>query len=531
MKYSLVSISSLFIFSLLSINLSAQQFGPQFDNPGFEQWTTREENSVNEPVHWHSGGTATGSFSGFLSNQVAESSHCRYGSTGTKSVRIYPNSVLGVTANGTLTNGRMNAGSMSATGASNYNYTQRANSNFNTPITQLPDSLTIWVCFRCTNTTTHAQVKAIVHGNADYEIRANGTEGPSDMHVATATQSFTRTAPANGDYIWTRLSIPFVNSGPCTDVNYILFMATTNENPGQGSTSDDLFIDDALLIYNPTLTLDQLASTSFSPNDAITIPFTLSGTMSPDNLNNAEANQVIAQLSDADGSFSNPTILGSVTTNTSGSITAQVPDVPDGQYQIRVISTNYPMIGQNIQTISIESPTYAVTQTINLSQGSNYCSFNVEITLDDLKDALVEAFPNSTISIKSKTQTHSYNPVNHRWTGTFNTFDLGRMNIIKVDTDGEITLQGLPVNPADHPVTISAGSNYIAFPLSESMTPAEAFAGFAVQGDKIKSKTSTIVYNRGQWGNQIPTLEPGQGYIYISNSQGIRVFTFPTSAK
>ena len=172
-----------------------------------------------------------------------------------------------------------------------------------------------------------------------------------------------------------------------------------------------------------------------------------------------------------------------------------------------------------------------LAQTIALSQGSNYCSFNVEITLDDLKDALVAAFPNFIISIKSKTQTHSYNPVNQRWTGAFDTFDLGRMNIIKVDVDGEITLQGLPVDPADHPVTITEGSNYLAFPLSDSMTPADAFAGFAVQGDKIKSKTATAVYNRGQWGNQIPTLEPGQGYIYISNSQGTRVFTFPASAK
>jgi len=530
MKYSLVSISSLFIFSLLSINLSAQQFGPQFDNPGFEQWTTRNENSVNEPVHWHSSGTATGSFSGFLSSQIAESSHCRYGSTGTKSVRIYPKSVLGVTANGTLTNGRMNASSMSATGANNYNYTQRSNSTFNTPITQLPDSLTIWVCFRSTSTTTHAQVKAVIHGDADYAIRANGTEGPSDMHVATASQSFTRTAPANGDYNWTRLSIPFTNSGPCTDVRYILFMATTNENPGQGSTSDDLFVDDALLIYNPTLTLDQLASSSYSPNDAITIPFTLTGTMSPDNLNNAEANQVIAELSDGNGSFSNPTILGSVTTNTSGSITAQVPDVPDGQYQIRVRSTNYPMIGQNIQTVSISSPSYTISQTIQLSQGWNWCSFNVEITLDDLKAALVEAMPGTTISIKSRTQNTTYNPNNHRWNGSV-AWNLSWMYSISVTADCEITVTGLPVNPAEHPVTIQNGANWIAFPLSESMSVTNAFAGFATNGDQVKSRLQNAQYRNNRWMGQLNALEPGKGYVYISNISDNRIFTFPVNAK
>ena len=351
---------SLFVFSFISLSLSAQ-YGPQFDNRGFEQWTNR----VNEPTHWHSGGTATGTFSSWVDSQIEQSTQTRPGSSGTKSVRLYPESIWGVTANGNITNGRMNAGSMSATGSGNYNYTQRSQTAFNTPITQLPDSLTLWVCFRCQSTSDKAQVKAVVHGDADYKIIANGTEEPMDKHVATALNSFTRTSTANGAYTWRRLSIPFQNTGPCTDVRYILMTATTNETPGSGSTSDDLFVDDILLVYNPTLTMGQLASSSFSPGDAITIPFSLTGTMSPDNLNKA-ANQVIAQLSDANGNFTPPTELGRVTTNNSGSITAQIPNVPSGSgYRVRLVSTNYPMVGGNIQTISIAPSTYTVTVAAN----------------------------------------------------------------------------------------------------------------------------------------------------------------------
>ena len=131
MKRILITISSLFIFSFLSLDLSAQ-YGPQFDNRGFEQWTDR----VSEPVRWHSGGTATGTFSGFVSSQIESSTQTRPGTTGSKSVRIFPTSVLGITANGNITNGRMNAGSMSATGSGNYNYTQRSNNTYNTPINQ-----------------------------------------------------------------------------------------------------------------------------------------------------------------------------------------------------------------------------------------------------------------------------------------------------------------------------------------------------------------------------------------------------------
>ena len=302
------------------------------------------------------------------SGQLEQSGHARPGSSGTKSVRLIPKSVLFVTANGSLTNGRMHAAGMSAGSGDNYHYTQRAQSAFNTPITQVPDSLTIWVCFRSQSTSHKAQVKAVIHGDADYKIKADGTEDPANMHVATADQRFTRTAANGGAYNWTRLSIPFVNNGPCTDVRYILFMATTNESPGTGSTNDDLFLDDVLLIYNPTLTMGNLASTSYAPGASITIPFTLTGTMSPDNFN-ASANVVIAEMSNASGSFSNPTELGRVTTNTSGSITAQIPAVANGNYQIRVRSTNYPMIGQNIQQVTIANPTFTVTATANPSAG------------------------------------------------------------------------------------------------------------------------------------------------------------------
>ena len=368
MKHICKNLFTLLVFSFLGTGLYAQ-YGPQFENRDFEQWTTRDEQSVSEPVHWHSGGTATGSFSSFVSSQIEQSTHPRPGSSGTKSVKLYPTRILGITANGNLTNGRMNAGSMSATGAENYNYTQRSQSAFNTPINQLPDSLTVWVCFRSSSTSSRAQVKAVVHGDADYKLIANGTESPSDKHVATAALSFYRTAPNGGSYNWRRLSIPFQNTGPCTDVRYILMTATTNETPGSGSTSDDMFVDDILLVYNPTLSMGQLASSSYAPGDAITIPFTLTGTMSPDNFN-ASANKVIAQLSDANGSFSNPTELGRLTTNTSGSISAQIPNVPNGSnYQIRVVSTNYPMVGTNIQTVSIMPSAFNITVTANPSQG------------------------------------------------------------------------------------------------------------------------------------------------------------------
>lgn len=387
----------LITFSALNNNLFAQ-YGTQFENSGFERWTNR----VSEPEHWHSSGTATGNYANMLSSQIEASAQKRPGSSGIKSVRLYPISVIGVTANGNLTNGRMNAGSMSVTGSSNYNYTQRGNSSFNTPISSMPDSISVWVCFRSASATQNANIHVAVHGDADYKFIANGTEEPINMLVGSARCNFKRTAPANGNYNWTRLSIPFVKDGTCNSPKYILYTITTNETPGQGSTSDDLYVDDILLIYNPTLQLTNLNTTQFHNGDNINISFSLNGTMSSDNLN-AEPNQVIAQLSDVNGNFDNPTELGRVTTNTSGTIHAVIPDVDSSyHYQVRVISTNYPMIGENTQEIRILHSNSISEQSVTCDIYPNPFSSTLQIISDQTPKEVIVYDLNGRQMLKSQ---------------------------------------------------------------------------------------------------------------------------------
>jgi hypothetical protein len=176
----------------------------------------------------------------------------------------------------------------------------------------------------------------------------------------------------------------------------------------------------------------------------------------------------------------------------------------------------------------IEKPS-AVQQNISLDSGWNWFSSNVDITLDDLKSALVAAVPGTSIKIKSQSNgSTSYN--GSTWRGALNSLDVSQMYMISVSTNCEITLTGMPINPAEHPVAINNGVNWIAFPLGENMTLDNAFAGFAVSGDKVKSQTTTGNYNGTLWRPNF-SLEPGKGYMYISNTQGTRTFTFPIDAK
>ena len=166
---------------------------------------------------------------------------------------------------------------------------------------------------------------------------------------------------------------------------------------------------------------------------------------------------------------------------------------------------------------------------IELEPGWNWVSFNVETDLDQLRDALKDAAGDGDIIIKSQNNgIRAYR--GDTWAGALNELNLSQMYQIKVDNPCLIMLEGNTVAPADYPVAIMPGYNWIAFPLQTNMSLTEAFAGFAQNGDKIISQEGQASYNGRLWRGHLNTLEPGKGYIYYSASTGEeRTLVFPTS--
>jgi hypothetical protein len=185
--------------------------------------------------------------------------------------------------------------------------------------------------------------------------------------------------------------------------------------------------------------------------------------------------------------------------------------------------------GRSVRPVRSSSGPSHTTQTVELSAGWNWCSFNVEITLNDLKSALVDAVPGTSITIKSQTQNVKYQ--NGRWAGTLTALDMTQMYMISVTNDCEITLEGTPIDPSTLTVTINSGVNWIAFPYSESMSVTNFFGSFPVNNDQVKSQSQNARYQGNRWGGQLNTLVPGKGYIYNSAATGTRTFVFPASAK
>jgi hypothetical protein len=172
-----------------------------------------------------------------------------------------------------------------------------------------------------------------------------------------------------------------------------------------------------------------------------------------------------------------------------------------------------------------------VTQTIALATGINWVSFYVDINLDALKAALVEAMPVNGVAIAAQNGGRTaYN--GSRWRGALNSLDLSQMYKITVPEPCEITVEGMPIDPTMDTITIRGGLNWIAFPFMENMTIANAFAGFATNGDQVKSMNDgQTAYNGNRWRGALNTLVPGKGYIYNSASTEVRPFVFPSPSK
>ncbi|MCL2328762.1 MAG: InlB B-repeat-containing protein [Bacteroidetes bacterium] len=363
-------------------------YGEQLWNSTFDgAWQTTDNEPVNMPNGggWHSFNTAQ--FDGTSAKTTAQfgasNDIIRPGSAANaQSAKVNARYVLVTTANGNATTGQIyaNVGLLTSSADSRnltkcFNRTVRADNKFNTPFESKPDSVAVWVNFQPINTTNQlGRISIFIHGDADFQDPPS-TQALRNQVVAFAGDEFLGT---NG---WVRLSIPFqydsyesftnfTNSTlannrttyPTANVEpkYIIATTATNNVPG-GDRDDILYVDDFLMIYNPTLTLGEL---SFEDKVLVqgknygTVSYTLTGTMSPYNLNEGK-NAVIAELSDANGNFDNPTEIGRTVSDVSGVIEITIPGgVPFGTgYKIRVRSTNYPMIAEGtIDGFTVLSP-------------------------------------------------------------------------------------------------------------------------------------------------------------------------------
>jgi hypothetical protein len=221
---------------LLSIIISAVFFlkssGQQVENPGFELW--EDAGTVwDEPVEWSSIKTSD---AGEIINGAAPAvwNKSTDHHTGSFSVELTNLAVLDIIAAGTLTNGRVHADFDPDLG---YVFTDTLNSQWNTPCTVRPDSLTGWFKFY-PQQQDFGGVQALLHvgyGQLPEKVDSANWVGYArfDMQPGVTMDS------------WTRFSVPFHyydNRSP----QYLLFVLTSGNGTTPAENSVALYDDLAL---------------------------------------------------------------------------------------------------------------------------------------------------------------------------------------------------------------------------------------------------------------------------------------------
>ena len=190
----------------------------------------------------------------------------------------------------------------------------------------------------------------------------------------------------------------------------------------------------------------------------------------------------------------------------------------------------YSVLSQKNQIIlGIETETPQEEQTIVVTSGWGWWSTYLDITLEQLEEAL----GNNASGIASQYDGFASYINGMGWQGSLTSISPAKMYKLETNDEISLTLTGTPVNPADNPITLNSGDNWVGYPVSQSMSLSEAFAGAnPVNGDKVSSYNDGYAqYYNGTWYGELQTLQPGQGYIYNSNSSTTKTFTFPSGNK
>ena len=102
--------------------------------------------------------------------------------------------------------------------------------------------------------------------------------------------------------------------------------------------------------------------------------------------------------------------------------------------------------------------------------------------------------------------------------------------MIQTSAPCELTLNGYA--PANLTVTLHHGHTWFSYPGAQAASIADALGSSftPTEGDKITSQAEGFaIYENDAWTGSLETLQPGHGYIYMSNAQTDITLTFPTN--
>ncbi len=245
-------------FGEMSIKVFFSSAVYQIPNSDFELFH-KENSTIDEPNHWHSFASCTGSLAGIVkgtAHTFVSEEEVRPNTVGSKSLLVKATQILSFVANGTVTTGRMNAGSMSASDTKNHAFLDLSNTDkdnngdpYYTVLNGRPDAVKVWVKFKQATAQAsypYATVNAVITDGTRYQ-------DPEDKTYTNVVAKATNAKIETNDFAWQELTIPFKYEENNVEGKAILVTISTNASPAKGSEGDELYVDDLSLVYNAGL--------------------------------------------------------------------------------------------------------------------------------------------------------------------------------------------------------------------------------------------------------------------------------------
>ncbi len=229
----------------------------QLPNGDMEAWNT----SINEPLHWHGFMTAYGTYAPTSKTlaKLSQSTNVHSGATGNYSAVMSAGQVpvLGIIANGTMTNGHLKAGAMVANSYDNHAHmcadstqTDPNGDRYYMALYAKPDKFNVWL--------KYTQGTANANNKANVSVKTfDGTyyQEPSGTTYTNLSGSIVGGQISASD--WTFYSFPFDYDSYAANnaaSNAIFVTFSTNGSPGSGSKNDSVYVDDMELVYLGAMT-------------------------------------------------------------------------------------------------------------------------------------------------------------------------------------------------------------------------------------------------------------------------------------
>lgn len=363
--YTVININ----FMGMNIDVVFGNGGYQIENSGFENFHTatyvdgKNKYTSDEPNAWHSfnSGIATGTASFFTkyalqNGNTSVSDDVRPGSTGTKSVAIKSSIVMGFQpANGTMTTGRLQAGSITATDAANCSFLDMSSTDtdgngdpFYTVLNGRPDALSVWVKYKqgqVNEQYPYATVSAVITDGTRYQ----DPEDKAYTNVVAKAQD--KTIESKG-FEWQNLVIPFDYTSYASNdaqAKALLVTISTNAQPGVGSSDaenpDMIIVDDISLVYNSHLASLKVKGTEVEDFDKNVLSYDLKG-------EDAISVDDIEAVSDGQGAYVTKAVEGT-----------------DKGVKVTITVTSNDLKTTNVYTLNIEGATTTGINKVETTTG------------------------------------------------------------------------------------------------------------------------------------------------------------------